>query len=148
MNSTDRPPTGAETRQGKQAMLEAMRSERLWPEGSRHTCPDCRSRTLRGRSDLHVQVARANTVHVFRHLHGAKCNRCGAQVLEPYEDIAIEGELVDLFVADYEAKVTNIGSNTVGTYWPKDVQRLAGLRKGRRLRIQVLDRDTLLLRVE
>jgi hypothetical protein len=93
-------------------------------------------------------VVRGNVVNSFRHLHGAMCTTCSVVMLEPYEAAGIEDQVGMPFVSDYEAKVTNIGSGTVGTYWPKDIQRIMGLRKGRRMHVQLVDQDTMLIRVK
>lgn len=111
----------AATRARRQALLERMRAQRLFPPGRRTTCPECRRRTFTGADDLRVELVHDGTVHSFRHLHGARCTRCGAQTLEPYDQAEMEGALAARFTADYAAHVSNVGKGTVGTYWPKDV---------------------------
>jgi hypothetical protein len=141
-------PTPAQVQAGKDALLRRMRGQRLWPAGKTFKCPGCGNRTLKGSDDVHVEVVRDNMVHAFRHMHGAMCSSCPVIVLEPYDAIGVEDQVGMPFVSDYEAKVTNIGTGTVGTYWPKDVQRIMGLRKGRRMQVQLVDQDTMLIRVK
>lgn len=125
---------------------EARQEARFWPPGSIQDCPQCGERKFVGREDLSYEVATQGRVIVFRHLHGARCGACHAQALEPDELVRIEDEAGVGLLADYEAKVSNIGSGTVGTYWPKDVVRIMGLRPDKKAFIVVLDRDTMLLR--
>lgn len=119
---------------------------RLWPDGSTSECPGCARRTFVGRNDLSHEVARPGGVVIFRHLQGARCSHCRAQSLEPWELMQIEAEVGVGQVADYEAKVSNIGSGTVGTYWPRDVVRVMDLSPDTRAYIQILDRETALIR--
>lgn len=124
----------------------AMAEGRTWPEGSTSKCPNCKEEAFEARSDLTHQIVQGRHVVSFRHLHGARCSSCGAQALEPYELIGIEDEAGIGVTADYEAKVSRIGSGTLGTYWPKDVERVLGLRPHKRAFIEVVDRDTVLVR--
>lgn len=119
---------------------------RLWPDGALAECPSCERRTFVGRNDLSHEVARPGGVIIYRHLQGARCSHCGAQSLEPWELMQIEAEAGIGQVADYEAKVSNIGSGTVGTYWPKDVVRVMDLSPETRAYIQIIDRETALIR--
>lgn len=59
----------------------------------------------------------------------------------------MEDEVGVGFHPDYRAKVSRIGKGTVGTYWPKDVERLLGLRPDQRIYIEILGPDTALLRL-
>lgn len=140
------PPKRADAERLVKEQKEAFAKRRLWPEESVSVCPSCDRHTFVGRSDLSHEVARPGGVVVYRHLYGARCAHCNAQVLEPAELVRIEEETGIGQVADYEAKVSNIGSGTVGTYWPKDVVRVMNLSPDTRAYIQVLDRETALIR--
>lgn len=137
----------AEWAQRKASVVAAEEEpERLWPEGSTWPCPRCGEEAFEGRSDLVLHVARGAHVLSFRRLHGARCAACGAEALEPYEQVAVDDEAGVGVRADYEAKVSRIGSGTLGTYWPKDVQRVLGLVPHRKVYIEVVDRDAVLVR--
>lgn len=101
----------------------AKPGKRLWPDGSKAPCPRCRTRNLAGRSDLSLELPSLGHVVIFRHLQGARCTKCAYIVLETADQHAVEEEVGSSFHADYEAKVSRIGSGTLGTYWPKDVSR-------------------------
>ncbi len=140
------PPKRADAERLIASQEEAFQNLRLWPDASVSPCPSCDRRAFVGRSDLNHEVARPGGVVIYRHIRGAKCSHCGAQSIEPAEQIHIESETGMAQVADYEAKVSNIGSGTVGTYWPKDVVRVMNLNPDTRAYIQVLDRETALIR--
>lgn len=140
------PPKRADADRLLAAQEDAFRQLRLWPDGSVSPCPSCERKAFVGRSDLSHEVARPGGVVIYRHIRGAKCSHCGAQSIEPSEQIHIESEVGIGQVADYEAKVSNIGSGTVGTYWPKDVVRVMNLSPDTRAYIQVIDRETALIR--
>lgn len=140
------PPSREEyERVGRQAM-EAVAARRLWPEGSVSKCPQCGRKAFVGRDDLTHRVSRPGGVLVFRRLRGAKCQACGVQTLEPADLVAVEEEAGVGITADYEAKVSRIGSGSLGTYWPKDVVRTMRLSPHQKAYIQVLDRDTAIVR--
>lgn len=120
--------------------------ERLWPEGSFFECPRCGEETFEGRSDLTYRATRGRHVVSFRHLHGASCTNCGAKTLEPYEQTGIEDEAGVGFHPDYEASVSRIGSGSLGTYWPKDVERVLGLSPDKKAFIEIIDTDAVLVR--
>lgn len=126
----------------------AKRTKRLWPKGSTAKCPKCAHASFEGRDDLTLELPSKGHVVIFRHLHGARCSRCGYQVLEPYDQAAVEEEVGVSFHSDYEAKVSRIGSGTLGTYWPKDVQRVMGLEPQDVARIHVIAPDTAVVRFE
>lgn len=119
---------------------------RLWPTGDVSECPACGRETFEGREDLTYRLTHGHHVISFRHLHGASCSSCGAKTLEPYEQIEVEEEAGVGFHPDYEAKVSRIGSGTLGTYWPKDVQRVLGLKPHKKAFIEIIDRDAVLVR--
>lgn len=140
------PPKKADAERLVREQREAFEKIRLWPPGSVSACPSCERRSFVGRDDLSAEIARPGGVVVYRHLRGAKCSNCDGQSLEPGEQMQIEREAGVGQVADYEAKVSNIGSGTVGTYWPKDVVRVMNLSPETRAYIQVIDRETALIR--
>lgn len=119
---------------------------RLWPEGETFTCPECHEPSFQGRSDLTHRVTRGPQVISIRHLHGAHCTNCEATTLKAYEQIQIEDEIGIGFHPDYEAKVSRIGSGTLGTYWPKDVQRVLNLEPHKKAYIEIIDQDAVLIR--
>lgn len=140
------PPKRTDAERLVAAQKAAFEKLRLWPDGSVSHCPSCERRAFVGRSDLDHEVARPGGVVIYRHIRGAKCSHCGARSIEPSEQIHIESEVGIGQVGDYEAKVSNIGSGTVGTYWPKDVVRVMNLDPDTRAYIQVIDRETALIR--
>ncbi len=83
---------------------------------------------------------------VHHHLHGARCQHCGSEFLEAYEDLALEEARPEDRLADYEAKVTNVSGRNLGTYWPKDVVRVMELSNQDALEVQILDPDTMIVR--
>lgn len=140
------PPKRPDAERLLKEQKAAFAKGRLWPDGSVSVCPSCERRAFVGRSDLNHDVARPGGVIIYRHLQGAKCSHCNAQVIEPAEQIHIENEVGMGQVADYETKVSNIGTGTVGTYWPKDLVRVMDLNPDTRAYIQVLDKETALIR--
>lgn len=141
-----KPPSRAEFDRVARDALASVRARRVWPEGSVSDCPSCGARAFEGRNDLAHEIARPGGVLVYRHLRGARCSRCSAQSLEPAEMIDVEREAGVGSISDYEAKVSNIGSGTMGTYWPKDVVRVMALSPDKKVFIHILDRDTAILR--
>jgi len=126
----------------------AKPGRRLWPDGSKSTCPKCRSKAFEGRNDLSLEIPSRGHVVIFRHLQGARCGKCGYQVLEPSDQHAVEEEVGVSFHSDYEAKVSRIGSGTLGTYWPKDVTRAMHLEAHDVARIHVIAPDTAVVKFE
>lgn len=124
------------------------RTKRLWPADSKTTCPKCGNKTFEGRDDLGLEIPSHGHVIIFRHLQGARCSKCAYQVLEPTDQVAVEKEAGVSFHSDYEAKVSRIGSGTLGTYWPKDVQRVMQLEPQDVARIHVIAPDTAVVKFE
>lgn len=142
-------PPEPEAFEARKAAAEAgARRARLWPAGSVSKCPKCGKRALEGRDDLVERVARPGHVIVFRHMRGARCRACAAQWLEPGEHLNIEAEAGAEIVGDYEVKISRVGSGTLGTYWPKDLVRVLGLKPKKRAYVKVLDADTALISFE
>lgn len=123
------------------------REGRIWPDGSKRTCPICKKRTLVGRSDLVREVDSDGVVLVFSNLHGGHCTNCGTETLEPYEQVALEERAGTAFRTTIEGSVTTLGGNKLGTYWPKDIAEALGLHAKDRLRITPLAPDTAVVRV-
>lgn len=144
----ERPPISkAEWNRTLHRIQGRMRSQRLWKKGHRYPCPECGNKTFVGQDDLVVRFAARDGVHVFHHIHGVRCESCGAQTMEPYEQLDIEEEVGARFKPDYEGKITRIGRGTLGTYWPKDVERVMELAPDKRVMIKVLNRDEALIRL-
>ena len=140
------PPSKEEFDRDARLVREALLRIRHWPRGIVSRCPGCDRDTFVGRDDLEFTVGRPGGVVIFRHLQGARCDSCGSQVLEPGDLVRVEGEAATGVVSDYEAKVSRIGSGTLGTYWPRDVVRNMGLAPDKKAFIQVLDHETALIR--
>lgn len=147
-------PEGYVNEETFQARVEEAREaigdpgERVWPEGGVFECPRCGKETFEGRSDLTYRATRGRHVVSFRRLHGASCTDCGAKTLEPYEQIEVEDEAGVGVHPDYEASVSRIGSGSLGTYWPKDVERVLGLHPDKTAFIEIIDRDAVLVRFQ
>lgn len=141
------PLTRKELERSLEETRRVLRGRRHWKEGQTYKCPSCGRRALVGRGDLSHEERRGNTILVFRRLKGVRCGHCSAQFLEASEILDIEDEAGVGFQADYQAKVTRIGKGTLGTYWPKDVERLLRLRPDLRLYIEVLSPDAALIRL-
>lgn len=120
----------------------------VYKAGETYTCPECRKRTLVAASDLNVELLRGRNVVIFSNLKGARCGNCNAEALEPREIVRLEDAADDLAQADEEARVTRIGKGTVGTYWPKAVERRLKLKPGDHLVIRLLTSSSALMRVE
>lgn len=140
------PPDREEFEKVAQGALAAMRTRRIWPAGSVSRCPNCGKNALVGRDDLTCRFARPGGVVVFHRLRGARCESCKEQSLEPGDLIAVERDAGVEVAGDFEIKVTTIGSGTLGTYWTKDLVRNLRLTAGKKAYVQLLDRDTALLR--
>jgi hypothetical protein len=139
-------PTREEVEARRQELRRIQREHRLWEDGRIYDCVVCHQKALVGRSDLVEEIFRPGQIHSIRHLHGAKCTACNSQFLEPSEIVEIEDELGVGIIADFEAKVSNIGSGTLGTYWPRDVVRNMALTADKKAYIRVLDRDTAIVK--
>lgn len=146
MTTGPKVPTRKEYERVGREALDAMRRRRLWPKGSIAKCASCGKKAVVGRDDLHLDVPRMGVVMAFRNLQGGKCEACGAQFLEPAQAIELEDQIGVGTLSDYEAKVSKMGSGSLGTYWPRDVVRNMHLEPDTRAFIQVLDRDTAIVR--
>lgn len=126
----------------------AKPGKRLWPDGSKGTCPKCRAKALEGRSNLSLELPSRGHVVIFRHLQGARCTKCAYTILEPVDQYAVEEEVGVSFHSDYEAKVSRIGSGTLGTYWPKDVTRAMHLQPHDVAHIHIISPDVAVVKFE
>ena len=119
--------------------------KRAFPPESTRACPVCSEDALESRDDLMRETVVGSMAFVHHNLHGARCEHCGAEFLESYEEIALEEAGPERVLSDYQAKVTSVSGRNLGTYWPKDVVRAMDLHNQDSLRVQVLDQDTMLI---
>lgn len=140
------PPSRDEFEKVARKALAALEKRRVWPAGSVSRCPQCGKRAFVGRDDLSCEIARPGGIVIFKNLRGAKCEACKAQSLEPADLVRVEQDMGVGTLSDYEARVSSIGSGTLGTYWPKDVVRNLALEPGKKVYIQILDRETALVK--
>lgn len=139
-------------RQWQKRVLETRKRlmedrKRIWPEDETRTCPACKRKTLKGRSDLTREVHTTGAVIVFTNLHGAACDRCGTEYLEGYEQAAIEERAGTAFRAEITGSVSFLGGKKLGTYWPKGIQEALDLHPKDKLKITPLSPDTAAIRV-
>lgn len=139
--------TDAQIAEAKRAIREHYRLRR-WAAGQNYRCPSCKMKKLVGRDDLSHEFARGSTLVVYRNLKGALCGNCGARFLESGEIMALEDEGERSWRADFETKVTTIGRESLGTYWPRDVVRNTRMKKDTVIRIEVIDPKTLVLHLQ
>ncbi|MHB8586693.1 MAG: hypothetical protein ACYDDF_12780 [Thermoplasmatota archaeon] len=125
----------------------AKRRTRVWPEGTIRTCPLCGKRSLRGVSDLSREEESNGVMVVFANLHGARCQSCGTEFLEAYEQIALEDKAQAAFRGAVSGSVTALGGHKLGTYWPRDIARALDLHAKDQLLITPLSEDTAVVRV-
>ncbi len=119
---------------------------RAFPPGPARTCPVCSKLALASRDDLVREVVVGAIALVHHNLHGARCESCGTEFLEAYEELALEEAGPERTLSDYQAKVTSVSGRNLGTYWPKDVVRVMNLHSQDALSVQILDADTMLIR--
>lgn len=142
----DQKPTPKHVREASEAALQKIRSRRAWKPGRAYRCPDCGQPTFLAADDVSMEFAHKGKVYVFAHLHGARCSACGAQTVEAYEQIRMDEEIGVGHRADYEAKVSRIGSGSLGTYWPRDVERLLRLNPDKKAFIEIVGPHAVLVR--
>lgn len=121
---------------------------RAFPPGSKRACPVCSKETLESRDDLVRETISGSMALVHHNLHGARCSDCGTEFLEAYEEVAMEEAGPTRHLPDYLAKVTSVSGKNIGTYWPKDIVRVMDLHLQDALRVQVLDKDTMMIHRE
>lgn len=130
----------------ERAVVAKLRARRTWKRGQLYACPVCGKRSFEGRDDITYEANYPGKLVVFGHLHGARCKACSAETIEAYELIDIEDKIGVGMRSDYEAKVARIGSGTLGTYWPKDIERVLRLRPNKRAFIEVVGPDAVIVR--
>ena len=74
--------------------------------------------------------------------------RLGSRFFEASETDAIEDDLANAWRVSFETKITTIGRESLGIYWPREVARNTGMAKNDRVRIEVIDPKTLVLHLE
>lgn len=121
--------------------------KRVLSEGKTTSCPVCETRALEGRSDLMREVDSDGAVLVFANIHGASCRSCGAEFLEPYEQIALEDRAGTSFRSPVSGSITLLGGKKLGTYWPKDIAAALDMHPRDALKITPLAPDTLVVRI-
>lgn len=126
----------------------AIEVARHWPAGKTHPCPRCRNDTLTGSDNIRYQtVDGQGHVHTFYNLRGASCSACGLEILEPADLVEVEKTVRVGFTPVFTGKVSRVGRGTLGTYWSRDVERNLGLHAGDRLDVELVGRDSMLVRV-
>lgn len=149
MTQFQRPAAATWAAMQKQTKAKLAKANRAWPMGSKSACPRCAKKTFVGRDDLAVDLPGPNgQILLFRHLQGARCTACDYQVLEAPDQLSVEELAGTTFTSDYEGKVSRIGSGTLGTYWPKDVERVLGLRPQDKAFIRIIGPDAALVRFQ
>lgn len=145
---TDHHPTPRDWTEAVHRTRQRLMEERprAFPRGSVRTCPMCSKRQLEGRDDLVRENVGGAIAIIHHNLHGARCKACGAELLEAYEELALEEDELRRALAAYQAKVTSVSGRNLGTYWPKDVVRAMDLHNQDALSVQVLDDDTMIIR--
>ena len=147
----DPNPTAFPTaREWAEAVLEVRtrlmaRRQRAFPAGALRKCPTCHKKSLEGRDDLLRETIVGSMAVVHHNLHGARCRSCGTELLEPYEELALEEAGPERRLTDYKARITSVSGKNLGTYWPKDIVRVMDLHSQDALHVQVLDADTMII---
>lgn len=142
------PTSQAEWDEANRAVTSALNEARHWPLGRTRDCPRCLKHTITGRDDLRYQaIDEAAHVHTFYNLPGGHCSACGLDMLEPAALLDVERTTYVGFRPVFSGKVSNIGRDTLGTYWSRDVERNLGLHAGDRLDVELVGRDSMLVRV-
>ncbi len=142
------PTSEADWQAAQKTIADRIRETRNWPVGITRECPRCRKHALTGRDDIRYQVVdEAEHVHTFYNLPGGHCSACGLDMIEPASLLDIEQTVHVGFKAVFSGKVSNIGRDTLGTYWSRDVERNLGLHAGDRLDVELIGRDSMLVRV-
>lgn len=131
----------------RQRLHAKLKAASPWKPGVAYRCGQCGERALFASSDLTQEVRRGQTLVVLRNLRGAECRSCGAGLLDLAEALRIDAEFDAIDSSPSPARVSRVGRGTVGTYWPKAIERAVGLRPGTRLTIHVLSPKSLLLHV-
>ncbi len=142
----DEGPPLSKIEKAAHAAISKIRSRRAWKIGKTYNCPSCRQRAFDASDDITLEFVHKGKVYVFAHMHGARCRSCGAQTVEAYEQIRMDDEVGVGYRSDYEAKVSRIGSGSLGTYWPKDIARLLHLKPDKKAFIEIVSPDAVMVR--
>ena len=142
------PPMSPETtnRLRERIRRQYQKQQRYRP-GVKRFCIDCRTETVEFATNLNATMKQGRNLAMFRNLRGGRCSTCGGEYLETSELIRIEDEAEMLVGPSESARVTSIGRGTLGTYWPKPVERGLKLHAGDRLQVKMLGPSTALLEV-
>jgi YgiT-type zinc finger domain-containing protein len=141
-------PTPKEWAEDGNLMRARIRKRRFWKLGEVHECPRCGKDTFVGADRITRMFTKGGKTFVFLNMRGAECTECGAHVLEAHEQITVEDHIGAEYTPNYGAKVTRIGSGSLGTYWPKDVERLLGLQPNTRAFIEVVGPNAVFVRFQ
>ena len=144
----DDPPMSPEAanRLRERIRRQYQKQQRYRP-GVHRYCTDCRTETVEYATDLSATMKQGRNLAMFRNLRGGRCTTCGGEYIETSELIRIEDEAEILMGAPEPARVTSIGRGTLGTYWPKPIERGLKLRAGDRFQVKMLGPSTALLEV-
>ncbi len=143
-----KPTTEKAWESASKEIEDALGARRHWPAGTTHACPRCRRELLVGSDTLRYQtVDGQGHVHTFYNLRGGHCSGCGLDILEPADLIEVEKTVRIGFTPIFSGKVSRVGRGTLGTYWSRDVERNLGLHAGDRLDVELIGRDSMLVRV-
>lgn len=144
---TTKTPTLKDWQSAREALRATVTSERkrAFPTGRALTCPACGKKALMGVEDIQRRLEQGGLVAVYCNLHGARCNECGTEYLEAYEQISLEAEALALYRSHHRATVSNVGGKKIGTYWPKEVENEMHLAPKDTLEVQVIDHDTMVI---
>ncbi len=120
-------------------------SKRYWEPGRTHTCPRCHAKALHARDDLSIEVPRGSTLVIYKNIRGAECKKCGSRFTEVADTLGIEDDLRNAWRATFEGKVTTIGRESLGLYFPRDVVRNTRMKKDMGIEFEVIDPRTVVL---
>lgn len=120
-------------------MIERVRQQKgTWtvPSGGPAVpCPSCGEERLMSDHDLVWHEPRPGMLLVVGGLSGYRCSGCGDTWFDSRSVHLIEQHRNAKPTANYEAAVSRVGGNGIGVYFPKDLQRVMGIRPGQRAHI-------------
>lgn len=143
------PPVSTPRWNAMRARIRAKLTENTaYEEGKQYRCGSCGRLEVRAATDLQQEFEKDGQIVVVANLRGARCHSCGAQALEPSDIMVLDDLAQTLAQPPEHASVTRIGRGTVGTYWPKGVERGLDLRPGDRMQVRVLTPSSALILIE
>lgn len=142
----DMSPAAAETL--RRRIRKRLLDQRVYRAGSSYVCGNCLRQEVEAADDLSVELIRGEAIVVVMNLHGGRCRHCGAEHLEPRDMVRLDDLIDDLSTPEEEASISRIGRGTLGTYWPKAVERGLELEPGDQLKVKMLTRSSALVRIE